>query len=320
MSGHQDGLQIDKGFLPYKEPFPCPICSHTELLLEFHPPSVEYHTIFWHPIPSHTFSIQEVDQYDQLCLGIKPSSQGYWDWFYPGFEPQNPYTCSPDDDSTRGKDQSTDYEVQSMQFAEGPWDPLSVAFDNSFTLSTSSYNIGQIPLDARTEGVKNLLDQYLHVPIDSPDVSPFCLLHESLGHELRDRIELLKAQPHFSAEIQTISIPHAKLREESFCGLAPDCGFIPHSSVAYPPGCQSYKDEYGNNTYPALCTHSPIESSKALLIGDLQFVDPLGETFTVPFYVDKETRSNAGTSGATNLTVKRPEVKRGRSYQLIPKP
>jgi len=125
-----------------------------------------------------------------------------------------------------------------------------VAFDNSFTLSTSSYNFGQIPLDARTtqatEGVKTLLDQYLHVPIDSPDVLPLYLLHESLGHELRDRIKLLKAQPHFRAEIQTISIPHAKLREGSFCGLAPDCGFIPHSPVAYPPSCQTHKDEYGN--------------------------------------------------------------------------
>lgn len=179
-------------------------------------------------------------------------------------------------------------------------------------------------MDARTtqatEGVETLLDQYFHVPIGSRCIATLSTTRKFGPRTSRDRIKLLKGQPHFGAEIQTISIPHANLREERFCGLAPDCEFIPQSPVPYPPSCQPHKDEYDNNTYPVVCTHSPIESSKALLIGDLQCVDPLGETFAVPFYVDKETRSNAGTSGATNLTVQRPEVKRGRSYQLIPKP
>lgn len=109
--------------------------------------------------------MQEDDQYGQLGLGIESSSEGHWDWSYPGFESQPPYACSPDDEGRRGNGQSNEDEVQSMQFAEGPWDPLSVAFNNSFALSTSSHNFCQVSLNTRTtqstEGVETLLDRYL---------------------------------------------------------------------------------------------------------------------------------------------------------------
>ena len=282
---------------PCEEPFGCSICSKTEALLEFDPPLVEYGTSFSHLICNPLFGTQEDARYEQLDLEIEPPSEVHWDRFHLGLQDQPPYACNPSDENARDGGHSNGYD---MQPAEGPWDSLPMVLDNSFALSTLFHNsirieqvcVSRIGLDARItqskEAVETFFDEYIHVSIDSPGVSPICLRRENLDHELGEGIELFEPRGNLGAEVQTKSIPYANLEEDCIYGLAPNFEFIPQEPIAYLPSFHTHTDHYGN-TYPPLYTHPPMESYKSVLVGNTEGSDPLEESFAVPFYMDRAT-------------------------------